>query len=372
MRRLHPPGARPPRPWPVDGEGDLAAAAAGRRSRSRRCDADRRRRAGAGPPAAASAANLVDQRVPRQRARRHQERGTQRQCRGCPPDPQRPHGSSTSAAAHPPSGPRRPRMAGAGPDNTSTSTGLVPTTTRSSTTATSSAARCCSSPTAASSPSAAALTTAPSPTSGRSTHRLRRHRAGGPARYLGIFDLYTDTGRQSGSMNHGRWYCREEYLPGRTDRGLVGNIKLIYADALVTDSGRNAVQTETFDVGHRHLDAQPGHRQPVPCRSTPASTCCRTATSTTTPAVRSSTRWASPTTRPSKTALRPGGAAVERPRRPGFAGLGVPDVVPGLTNDDLTEVPLLDELPLDGVPAVGGEFAGARRASPPASWPTPR
>lgn len=65
-----------------------------------------------------------------------------------------------------------------------------------------------------------------------------------------IFDPYTETWTQSGSMAYGRWYPSLVTLPSGdilVTSGVGKLIKPIYPDRPL-DSGRNVVQTETYDV----------------------------------------------------------------------------------------------------------------------------
>ncbi|MDQ3293199.1 MAG: DUF1929 domain-containing protein, partial [Actinomycetota bacterium] len=176
-----------------------------------------------------------------------------------------------------------------------------------------------------------------------------------------IFDPYSNTWRQSGSMAYGRWYPSLITLPSGdlfVASGVGKLIKPIYAERPL-DSGRNAVQTETYSLatgdwtlnpatanrslplyprlhllpnGHVYYDA--GGQVFNPAGQAYDEAFWNIAASYDPVAQ----RW------------RDLGV-------PGLPGLALPDI-PGISNDDLGGVPLLDELPVDGIPAVGGELAG--------------
>ena len=175
-----------------------------------------------------------------------------------------------------------------------------------------------------------------------------------------IFDPATESWHQSGSMNYGRWYPSLITLPSGdlfVASGVGKLIKPVYAERPL-DSGRNAVQTETYDV--------------------------ETGTWTTNPvtANRSLPLYPRLHLLPNGHVYYDAGGQVFNPMGqaydeafwniaasydpeaqrwsdlgvPGLPGLALPDI-PGISNDDLAAYPVLDELPVDGIPAVGGDIS---------------
>lgn len=179
-----------------------------------------------------------------------------------------------------------------------------------------------------------------------------------------IFDPYSETWTQSGSMHHGRWYPSLVTLANGdlfVASGVTKLVKPMYPDR-PADSGTNVKQTETFDTATGTWTVNP----PSANRSLPLYP---------------------------RLHLLPNGhvyydaagqvfnpmgqsydeafwniAATYDPEAQRWTDLGVPGLglgalgglpdVPDIDNGDLAGIPLLDGLPLDGLPFAGGDLTG--------------
>ena len=178
----------------------------------------------------------------------------------------------------------------------------------------------------------AAPTTTPSPTSARCRARTTALIELEGLKDGRIFDPYTETWTPVGLdalrplVPVARHAARRQGVRGQRRRQ--ARSSRIYAERPF-DSGTNVAADRDLRPGHRRVDAQPRRRPTGRCRCTRGCTCCRTATSTTTPAARSSTRWASPTTRRSGTSPPPTTRSTQRWTDLGVPGLGL-GFLPGL------------------------------------------
>jgi hypothetical protein len=179
-----------------------------------------------------------------------------------------------------------------------------------------------------------------------------------------IFDPYTQTWTQSGSMHHGRWYPSLVTLPGGrllVAGGVTKLIKPMYADH-PADSGSNVKQLETYDPGTGEWTLAP----PTANRSLPlyprlhllpnGHVYYDAAGQVFNPAGQSYDEafWNI--------------AASFDPSTERWTDLGVPGVglgalpgapdVPGVANGDLAGVPVADGVPTDGLPTAGGDPTG--------------
>ncbi|CAN5568016.1 hypothetical protein BH20ACT2_BH20ACT2_13090 [soil metagenome] len=182
-----------------------------------------------------------------------------------------------------------------------------------------------------------------------------------------IFDPYTQTWSQSGSMNFGRWYPSLVSLPDGdvfVASGVTKLLKPVYPERPL-DSGTNVKQTETYDPATGEWTLNPATAD----RSLPLYP---------------------------RLHLLPNGnvyydaggqvfnpfgqsydeafwniASTFNPETRRWRDLGVPGLglgaldplgraldAPGMQNGDLTGIPLLDGLPLDGLPFAGGDLTG--------------
>ena len=122
-----------------------------------------------------------------------------------------------------------------------------------------------------------------------------------------IYDPATNRWSQTGSMAVGRWYPSLVTLGNGkvfVASGVEKLVKPIYPDHPL-DSFANVRKTETYDPGTGRWTDNGATAASDRCRCSRGCTCCRTATSTTTPPARPSTRSASRTTRRSGTSPRP-------------------------------------------------------------------